>query len=130
MVRACLTPCSSAMQHCINWLEQYFQDNGDHIPNSDETRVNVLVRDLYQSYQRSCEYKKLRFVGYPTFSNNWKYFFPNCTRRPYVDIPGKCSTCFEIDRLRKTVESEEVQKLLAEAHYLHRGGLFMLERKE
>ena len=50
--------------------------------------------------------------------------------RPWVDVPGKFSTCYLIDRMRKTATDEEVQRNLGLAHQLHRGGLFMLEREK
>jgi hypothetical protein len=56
--------------------------------------------------------------------------FPTCIKRPWVDIPGKCDTCYEIDRLRKSSEDSAVQLKCKEAHIMHRNGMFMLERKE
>lgn len=133
MVRASLTPLSDIKQDCIYWLEQYFHNNGDFIPNSDnEIRVNMQVEDLYDEYIRTKDEDEWdpKVVSYETFSNLWRTLSPNCLTRPYVDIPGKCGTCYEIDRQRKCFESKDVQRLLADAHLLHRGGMFMLERKE
>lgn len=41
---------------------------------------------------------------------------------------GKCDTCYEIDKMRRTSNCAETQKQLKVAHHLHRGGLFNLER--
>ena len=44
--------------------------------------------------------------------------------RPWCCIPGKCSTCGDIDRLRRSTADRKVHKYLREAHLLHRGGYF------
>ena len=41
-----------------------------------------------------------------------------------------CKTCFAINQRRKVTEDAYVAKKLKEAHVLHRGGLFMLERDQ
>jgi hypothetical protein len=40
----------------------------------------------------------------------------------------KCDICGEIDRQRRCCEDEKTLEQLKKAHYMHRGGLFMLER--
>ena len=68
-------------------------------------------------------------VGYQRFTQLWNILFPRSRLRSWIDIPGKCDTCLEIDRLRRESKDRNIQLALKKAHHLHRGGLFMLERK-
>lgn len=131
MVRAALTPLAEKQQHCKLWLEEYFAICGDNVPNEDEIRLSISEKkDVYEKYSRDCYRAQIPIVDEKTFGNLWNVLFPNCVIRAYVDIPGKCNTCYHIDRLRREVNDEMVHRKLSEAHLLHRGGLFMLERQE
>jgi hypothetical protein len=48
----------------------------------------------------------------------------------FDQVPGKCKICGEIDRIRKTKHHLVYQTACKEAHQLHRGGMFMLERQK
>ncbi len=132
MIRAALTPCSSAQQFCSIWLKQYFKTYGDKQPNGEEIKLSLITKmEVYEAYK--LEFTVLtspsrEVVTYSTFNQLWNVLYPYCTIRPYVDIPGKCDTCYGIDRLRRTAEGKRVQQACEHAHVLHRGGLFMLER--
>jgi hypothetical protein len=131
MVRAALTPRPPAYQLCKIWLEEHFEIYGDKAPNKEEVHLSVTSkRELYDSYKLSMQKSKLELVTYSVFVNIWNALFPNVKQRPWVDVPGKCSTCYLIDRMRKTAEDREVQYHLGLAHNLHRGGFFMLEREK
>lgn len=131
MVRAALTPLAEKQQYCQLWLEEYFNICGDNVPNEDEIRISISEKkDVYEKYKSDFDKASIATVDEKTFGNLWNVLFPNCVIRTYVDIPGKCSTCYHIDRLRREVSDEKVQRKLSEAHHLHRGGLFMRERQE
>lgn len=134
MVRAALTPKEDSHHHCSLWLEQYFDIYGDKMPNFDEIRVALMeVKDLYEQYKvdfAAQANNTIPIVTYETFCTIKSVLFPDCVMRSYTDIPGKCETCFRIDELRRKSSDETVQRKLSEAHHLHRGGLFMLERQE
>lgn len=134
MIRAALAPKQDSQHHCVLWLEQYFDVYGDKMPNKDETRLALMeVKDLYEQYKAdfaSHTNSTITAVSYEVFCSIWSVIFPDCAMRSYTDIPGKCETCFRIDELRRKSSDETVQKKLSEAHHLHRGGMFMLERRE
>jgi hypothetical protein len=131
VVRAALTPRPPAYQHCKIWLEQHFDMYGDKAPNKDEVHLSVTSKGaLYKDYEQFMQSSQLEKVTYTAFVNIWNALFPNVKQRPWVDVPGKCSTCYLIDRMRKTSEDREVQYHLGLAHSLHRGGFFMLEREK
>lgn len=69
-------------------------------------------------------------VNIKTFGALWNVLFPKCLIRKQKDIPGTCKTCYAIEQGRKTSEDAEVQAKLKDAHFLHRGGCFMLERDQ
>jgi hypothetical protein len=51
-----------------------------------------------------------------------------CSSAEQLLFLGKCDTCFAIDDMRRTCQDETTLCKLRDAHHLHRGGLFMLER--
>jgi hypothetical protein len=128
MVRCALTPRSQ--QACVVWLENHFEVYGDKAPNRLATHISAVTKkDVYSSYmEESGGYDDV--VSYSTFINLWNCLFPNVKSRPWVDVPGKCNTCYLIDDQRKSATDREVQRHLGLAHQLHRGGFFMLEREK
>ena len=131
MVRASLCPLADAQQMCSVWLEKYFDTYGDKSPNSNIIHVHVLQKsDVYDMYRRQMENTHEEIVADTVFNSLWNTLFPNCQNRTWCDIPGKCNTCYEIDRLRRTSEDSIVQEKLQEAHLIHRGGMIMPERNE
>jgi hypothetical protein len=129
MVRCALTPFPH--RSCVTWLENHFEVYGDKAPNKHEIQLSVTMKkEVFQLYEREQHNQGLESVQYNIFVNLWASLFPNVKSRPWVDVPGKCSTCYIIDRLRKTSEEKEVQRHIGLAHQMHRGGLFMLEREK
>jgi len=132
MVRAALQPFSQRQQMCRVWMEDYFKTFGDHQPNSEFNKLSVLTkRDVYDTYKQEFAIKHSParpVVGYSTFTELWNVMFPYVTIRPFVDVPGKCDICFEIDRLRRSSGDRVLQDAARKAHQLHRGGFFMPER--
>ena len=132
MVRAAMTPRSDVQSDCVVWLESYFKNYGDFAPNKNEVRLLIMQqKDVFDKYTHDFTFPIERpVVSQNKFYELWDKLFPRCVSRPWCDVPGKCNTCYEIDRLRRTSEDPKVQEKLKEAHHLHRGGLFMLERNE
>lgn len=131
MIVACQTPLAETQQNCILWLERYFETYGDQAPNRDETHLLIMEKgDLFALYEKELKATNRPTVNYSRFIALWNTAFPTCINRPWCDIPGKCDTCYEIDRQRRTTEDAAVQTQLKHAHQLHRGGMFMLERNE
>ena len=151
-VQAALSPTAEAQQYCIVWFKKYFDKFGDRAPNRFETYLIITARrNVYQQYVEDCKRSSRKPVLESVFSNLWNTIFPRYMNRPWCDIPGifesclcmdltinlmmygfvhtgKCDTCYEIDKMRRTATCAETQKQLKVAHHLHRGGLFNLER--
>ena len=132
MVLAAMIPKSDVQADCALWLESYFKNYGDFAPNKNEVRLLIMQKkDVFNKYCHDFKLPVQRpVVSRAKFYELWDKLFPNCVSRPWCDVPGKCYTCYEIDRLRRTSDDAKVQEKLKEAHHLHRGGLFMLERDE
>lgn len=131
MIRAALQPFSDAQQFCSIWLLNYFEKYGDKSPNGEETKLHLMKKnDVYFKYVNEFKSQGRQYVPESKFINLWNVLYPQYCMRQYCDIPGKCDTCYEIDKLRRTSEESIVQEKLKEAHHLHRGGMFMLERNE
>jgi hypothetical protein len=133
MIRAAITPYAERQVMCTLWLEEYFDTYGDQAPNKNETHLLIMQKKcLYQSYNHQFQNSSppRAVVTESKFIELWNVLFPTCINRSWCDIPGKCDTCYEIDRMRRSSEEKVVQEKLREAHHLHRGGMFMLERNE
>jgi len=133
MVEAAITPFSEHYQDCILWLNWFFKTFGDKMPNFDEIRLSLMGKtEVYEHYKKdsiSDRGEHYQLVSYSMFVSLWNICFPHCVIRPFCDIPGKCDICFEIDKMRQATDTTIVQEHLRQAHLLHRGGMFMLERK-
>lgn len=133
MLRASISPAKSPESEAIVWMEGFFDTYGDVVPNADETIIPVMAKkDVWNKYMEEFNgYRPpLPTVGYSRFINLWNALFPNVRKRPWCSIPGKCDTCWRIDKARKSAEDSYVLKALQAAHLLHRGGMFMLQRKK
>jgi hypothetical protein len=90
----------------------------------------MLKKQVYDQYQKHMAAQHREFVGLERFYEIWKVIYPKNRQRPYCDIPSSCDTCYEIDRLRRQENSTYTAQMLKNAHLMHRGRMFMLERGE
>ena len=128
MVRNAIVPYGDVQRDAVEWLKNYFDVYGDDSPNSVDTLVQVMLKgDLYKHYVKDMATRPT--VGEPRFGELWNVLFPYCQRRSYCDQPGKCAVCYEIDKQRRCTTDRHHAKMLKDAHLLHRGGMFMLERE-
>lgn len=129
MLRAALTPKVEADFLCTAWLFQYFDAYGDSSPTEEDlTKISVTYRnEVYSTYIQQLDRAEKK-VSLTRFYELWSSLYPLSINRSWCSIPGKCDICYEIDKLRRTSSSISVQRALKEAHLLHRGGMFMLER--
>lgn len=132
MVRSSLTPTTSPTFEAVVWMEDFFKTYGDAVPNADEIRLPIMTKkDVFDKYEHHFKsiVPPLPTVDYSRFINLWNAQFPNARKRPWCEIPGKCDTCYRIDKLRKTADDSITLKKLQDAHLMHRGGMFMKQRK-
>ena len=131
MVRAALTPFAETQAMCSVWLTRYFNTYGDVHPAGDAVKLAVMQDiDIYRKYKfDQDQFTPPRpVVDISRFRKIWQTLYPTCSTRPWCGIPGKCDTCCEIDRGKRDCEDAPKQEFYKQAHHLHRGGLFMLER--
>jgi hypothetical protein len=132
MIIAAMSPDSYKTGLTIEWLSQYFDTFGDKQPNGDKIKLSINTkRELYEEYYADMQLMDPQaVVSESSFETLWNGLFPSVRIRSWVNIPGKCNICMEIDKLRrKPNKSEATRAALKHAHLLHRGGLFMLERQ-
>lgn len=135
MVKAALTDQSYAVSMTIEWMNDYFQ-YGDFKPNGDKVSLPVdTKKEVYEEYKadmRIRDFFPVSVVDRTKFDRIWNKLYPNTQLRSWVNIPGKCDICMEIDILRRQKPSPTAtqNKALQQAHLLHRGGLIMLERQK
>ena len=130
MIRAGLTPYAEAQHACKIWLDQYFERQGDEDPDSSFVAIQIqLKKHLYEKYSDEFKRTNREVVDESLFNKIWNVIYPYHRIRPYCDIPGHCSTCYEIDRGRRLATTKSAERRYTEAHFMHRAGLFMLERE-
>ena len=57
-------------------------------------------------------------------------FSPYYCIRPWLNVPGKCDTCYEIDKVPRGTQDSKVLNACKQAHILHKAGMFARERRE
>ena len=128
MIYAALTPMAETQRVCVRWLLRYFELFGD---DKDEVMIQVMLKkQVHEHYQKHMMSQSRAYVGLERFYDIWNVLYPKHRLRPYCDIPGSCDTCYEIDRLRRQEKDTHTAQMLKDAHLMHRGGMFMLERGE
>jgi len=133
MSRAALTPLPDRQGVCVSWLNNYFKTYGDKAPNAMDIKIAITFKkDLYTVYKKVCTTNCQESVTYSRFCELWAVLFPYCHNRKWCNVPGKCNTCSHISDARNLPKYQNSfsQKMLQDAHALHRGGLFMLERNQ
>ena len=131
MLRAGLTPLAEVQHLCKIWLEDFFERQGDMDPDSDDVNIQLTLRkELFKKYSSEMSSRKRQYVSEKRFNEIWNVIFPHHRIRPYCDKPGHCDLCYEVDRGRRTATTKAAEKRFTEAHFIHRCGLFMLEREE
>lgn len=129
MIRGAISLTSDVNQIALAWLDTYTSHYGDVSPNSTMVKMNInFKKECYEQYKRETK-EHGKFVSYSRFCELWNVLFPNCLNRPWCNIPGKCETCYQIDKGRRDSTSLKEQKYYQQCHAIHRGGLFNLERK-
>ena len=101
------------------------------VQNKDEVMIQVMLKkQVHEHYQKHMMSQSRAYVGLERFYDIWNVLYSKHRLRPYCDIPGSCDTCYEIDRLRRQEKDTHTAQMLKDAHLMHRGGMFMLERGE
>jgi hypothetical protein len=112
-------------------MECYFNQFGDHIPNSDgQIHLDPIDKfDIYDEYIRDVTalYANTSLLSYTRFLELWDLLFPFVTIRVYKAVTGKCMTCAMVSGLRWACMDSKRRAMLSELHALHRS-MYMNER--
>lgn len=132
MVVAAISPLSEVYLTAQHFIYDQFLSYGEHAPNSNEHHLSITFKnDLYKAYrnlQIECE---CQFVSESEFISLWNACLPTHLIRPWMNVPGKCDTCYYIDqKVRGGKCNRSTREALRQCHHIHRGGMFMLERTE
>jgi hypothetical protein len=132
------------------WFETFFKTCGDQVPNmpghvhldlmTKESIYKIYEHDMWMEYypkhcmdQFSSSYRNfddLEIVSFESWKSIWLYNFPHCKIRRYKNVTGKCWTCYAINSRRAKAGSGHLGVAYKKLFAMHRGGLFMLERRE
>jgi hypothetical protein len=105
-----------------------------------ESIYKIYEHDMWMEYYPkhcmdhfSSSYRKfddLEIVSFESWKSIWLYSFPHCKIRRYKNVTGKCWTCYAINSRRAKAGSGHLGVAYKKLFAMHRGGLFMLERRE
>jgi len=90
------------------------------------SHVTAKVRE----HIRKEDFDDLHIVSLWKWQKIWREKFPDAKIRRYKQVTGKCWTCYKISLGRKKAGTRLEQAYYKKLFLCHRGGLFMLERKE
>jgi hypothetical protein len=111
------------------WIKAYFDDFGDVAPNSRENMVAISTKkELFEIYEKETRQVGQRAIDYNSFIEIWNALHPYNLIRSWVNPPGKCLLCADIDALRRKAKDSNVKEALRQCHLIHRGGLIFPER--
>lgn len=118
----------------MHWFKEFFEDCADCAPNRKQQQIELVEkREIWERYKFEIidTFAQPTFLDYNSWLNIWNTVFPNVRIRRYKQVTGKCWTCHWINEGRETNKNNRrVLRALKEAHQLHRGGLYGLERKQ
>jgi hypothetical protein len=133
MAVSALTPSAPVQHEAVVWMNNYFHNYGDTVPNrTDEIHLSLPdKKSLWYLYKEHQEFNDSEYISLEKFYELWQTLYPRYTLREFIDIPGKCITCYEIDSIRKNNRSNEnILKAAKKLFVMHRGGYFQRERDE
>jgi len=105
-------------RECYEWMEDYFNIAGDHMPNSKEIHLeNMKILTLYNKYLKEAIFPPL---SYKAWRNIWTELFPHVKIREFKQVTGKCQTCTLLTALRAQFTHTNLKRLVTELHELHR----------
>jgi len=148
MLTASMIPNRDKDIMAAQWLEDRFLKYGDHSPNSSNHFLSETFKvDVFRMYEVEQLHYGLPVMDSSNFNSLWNALYPKYLVRPWLNVPGKfffnynlfnffknnvpgkCNICYQIDQRRKKGGSKVVMEALKQCHHMHRGGMFMLERK-
>lgn len=116
MIVAAMIPFDEKFQYANTFLQQHFAVYGDSAPNQNLVQVSCPWRyDIFKDYQKhvdklNSDQNPMAGLGLPLveklnfneFTDFWASLYPNHVARKFVNVVGKCSTCYEIDKCRQS----------------------------
>ena len=130
MARLAITPSSDLQMAAVIWLNDYFSVYGDHHPNDEQISMSVPTKkEVWQAYKTEHTSIAQPFVTQSNFNALWLAIYPQYMLKPFISVAATCDTCYKIDTARKSTTDPNVKEALKQCHHLHRGGMFMPERR-
>ena len=130
MISNSLLPANDSDINLSLWLEDCFLSYGDSASNRNVSFVaSTFKKDIWELYNKEMKRLQKKPVDESRFNEVWLACYPNFLVRPYANVVGKCDTCYKIDYQRRSATDKQTKEALRQAHLMHRGGMFMLERR-
>ena len=121
-----LLPNSTESIDCYSWMRQYFNDYGEHVPNSDQIHLeHVPIKSIWEEY--TDDPGQSDTVSYKQFVTIWVKCFPHVRIREYKQCCAKCKICFKLSEARRGTKDKAEKDYITYMHALHRS-MYMGER--
>lgn len=114
MIRAAMLPFSEKEMFANTFLQRHFAIYGDAAPDQNLVQVSTPWRhDIFLDYERHVDLMNqnnpladlllplVEKLDEKEFTDFWAALYPNHVTRKYVNVCGKCATCYEIDKCRQ-----------------------------
>ena len=105
------------------WLTDYFDTNGEPMPNRREIAYDPRnIKDMWEEYKNCPIVNELtnKKIEYAQFTKLIREAFPDCIQRPYKSVTGKCSTCEKLRNLARNATLKSDKIMVREFRQMHR----------
>ena len=121
-----LIPNSVSALDAYDWMHEYFNSFGEHVPNSDQIHLEYTpVKSIWEEYLEDSFGAET--VSYSYFVRLWHKCFPHVRIREYKQCCGKCDLCFKLSEARRGTKNRNKKSYYTLMHSLHRS-MYMGER--
>jgi hypothetical protein len=120
MIRGALTPLPERQHWAVMWLTDHYLIFADQSPKDGDSHLSVSSKfKVWESYQKECLNIDVDYVEYSKFIELWNGINRLLLLRPYMNIPGKFSTSYEIESVKNNCKDKAILEAIKQVHHLH-----------
>ena len=121
-----LLPNTERALDAFTWMDRYFTDYGEHVPNSEEIHLeHVEIKTIWTEFV--ADQHANHAISYNQFCELWHTCFPLVRIREYKQCCAKCTICFKLSEARRGTSDRAEKSWFTDLHGLHRS-MYMGER--
>ena len=103
----------------IEWMGDYFDNHCHESPAAHKCLQlkSMTKKDVWVEYKEDMDKQGLDSLEKNAFNVFWRRSFADVVLRKYLDVPGKCFTCLQMDLVKSTTHRDN-RKVLEELQFL------------